>query len=60
MFTGIIQRVAPVTRIEPAGESTRLRIGSGFADLESGESIAVNGVCLTVTEFDKSGDASFS
>ena len=59
MFTGIIQSVAPISRIEQAGESIRLRLDSGFTDLESGESIAVNGVCLTVAEFDKAGDALF-
>jgi riboflavin synthase len=59
MFTGIIQKLAEVTQIEPAGESTRIRLASGFTDLESGESIAVNGVCLTVTEFDAQGRALF-
>lgn len=59
MFTGIIQTVAPVTQVEPTRDSTRLRVATGFADLEPGESVAVNGVCLTVTEFDARGDALF-
>lgn len=59
MFTGIIQNVAPVTQVEATRDSTRLRVATGFADLEPGESIAVNGVCLTVTEFDTRGDALF-
>ena len=59
MFTGIIQSVASISRVEPAGESIRLRVASGFADLDAGESIAINGVCLTVTEFDHAGNVSF-
>jgi riboflavin synthase len=59
MFTGIVQKVAPITRLEKAGESLRVRVSSGFTDLEPGESIAVNGVCLTVTEYDSAGNALF-
>jgi riboflavin synthase len=59
MFTGIIQKLGTVSQIELAGESTRIRIATGFADLESGESVAVNGVCLTVTDFDALGNAQF-
>lgn len=62
MFTGIIQKVGKVTQTEKAGQqggSTLIRVATGYADLESGESIAVNGACLTVTEFDAGGDALF-
>lgn len=59
MFTGIVQKLAPVLSARHEGQSTQLRVRTGIADLESGESIAVNGVCLTVTDFDPAGDASF-
>jgi riboflavin synthase len=55
MFTGIIEGVGAIASIEPRGGDARLRIGSGtlpFEDVRLGESIAVNGVCLTVVAFD--------
>lgn len=57
MFTGIITAVGRVTGVEPAALDTRLRIDAGGLDLgdaRPGESIAVNGVCLTSVEFDGS------
>jgi riboflavin synthase len=59
MFTGIIQKVGTLTQVEPSGAATRLRVATSFTDLESGESVAVNGVCLTVTESDQRGSALF-
>ncbi len=53
MFTGIIQAVGRVAAIEARGHDARLRIDSGLlplADARPGDSIAVNGVCLTVIE----------
>jgi riboflavin synthase len=50
MFTGIIQSVGQVRRLEPRGGDVRLTIGSGKLVLTGaslGDSIAVNGVCLT-------------
>ena len=48
--------MAQSTQLEPVQpDSTRITVASGFKDLDSGESIAVNGVCLTVTEFDGTG-----
>lgn len=55
MFTGLIEGVGRVLAVEPRGGDARLRIAVGslpFADVAMGESIAVNGVCLTVVEFD--------
>jgi len=60
MFTGIIEAVGAVKRLEPVGGDLRFIIDSGsldMADVQIGDSIAVNGVCLTVVEF---GSASFS
>ncbi len=58
MFTGIIQAVGEIAAMEPAGGDMRLRIRSGklpLADVQLGDSIATNGVCLTVTELPGDG-----
>ena len=55
MFTGIIEAVGRLAGTEARGGDARLRIHVGtlpFADAKLGESIAVNGVCLTVVAFD--------
>lgn len=60
MFTGIIEAVGAVKRLEPVGGDLRFIIDSGsldMGDVQIGDSIAVNGVCLTVIDFDS---ASFS
>ena len=57
MFTGIIQAVGQIERVIPVGEDARLNIAVGdldMSDVALGDSIAVNGVCLTVVEFDNS------
>jgi len=59
MFTGLIEGVGRLAARELRGGDARLRIAVGslpFADVQLGESIAVNGVCLTVVGFD---DTSF-
>ena len=51
MFTGIITGLGRVIAAERGGDTLRLRLGAGDLDLSDaavGESIAVNGVCLTV------------
>lgn len=58
MFTGLVEATGRVAAIETQGGDVRLRIASdtlGFADVQLGDSIAVNGVCLTVIAFDTSG-----
>ena len=55
MFTGIIEAVGRLAGLEQRGGDARLRIAVGslpFDDVQLGESIAVNGVCLTVVAFD--------
>ena len=55
MFTGIIEAVGRLAGLEARGGDARLRIHVGtlpFADARLGESVAVNGVCLTVVAFD--------
>src|SRR5512140_1446525 len=55
MFTGLIEDVGKVARIERHGQSARLVVETSFppAELNLGDSIAVNGVCLTVTDNNK-------
>ncbi|MCB2413104.1 riboflavin synthase [Demequina sp. TTPB684] len=57
MFTGIVESVGTVTSVEDGGASARLTIASpGLGgDLVHGESIAVNGVCLTVASIADDG-----
>jgi len=59
MFTGLIQSIGKVRSLKRQGNSASLQIESELVkeDLQLGESIAVNGVCLTVTSWD---DRSFT
>ena len=53
MFTGIIQSVGQVSALEAKGDDLRVRVQTGKLELDNvelGDSIAVNGVCLTVVE----------
>lgn len=52
MFTGIIEEVGRVAAIEEAGDSLRMRftVPGVLEDAKRGDSIAINGVCLTVAE----------
>jgi riboflavin synthase len=59
MFTGIIEKTAPVASVERTGEVFKLHVSTGFSDLAPGESVAVNGVCLTVEEIASGGGARF-
>ena len=60
MFTGIIQAVGEVASLSPLGGDVRLRVDTGkldMRDVQLGDSIAVNGVCLTAVEL---GEAAFA
>ena len=50
MFTGLIEEVGTVSSVRASEAGVELRIEAGFQDLQKGESIAVNGVCLTVLD----------
>ena len=55
MFTGLIEGLGEIASRETRGGDARLRIAVGTLPFEGaalGESIAVNGVCLTVVSFD--------
>jgi len=49
MFTGIIEATGQIKAIEKQNQGLTLHIETPFRDLILGESVAVNGVCLTVT-----------
>ena len=52
MFTGLIESVGEIAEVTAIDAGFSLRIASGIAgDLRLGESVAVNGVCLTVVDF---------
>ena len=56
MFTGLIEALGGVAETRELPSGRRLRIATEIAgQLAPGDSIAVNGVCLTVVEFDASG-----
>ena len=60
MFTGIIAAIGRVAAVKPAGESAALTIdanGLDMSDVAIGDSIACNGVCLTVTSLAPKGFA---
>jgi riboflavin synthase len=55
MFTGIIQAVGSVRALEARGGDVRLTVGTGkleMGDVAPGDSVAVNGVCLTAVALD--------
>lgn len=54
MFTGLISHLGKVKSIELNGDSAKLNIHCPeiIGEIKIGDSVAVNGVCLTVTEFD--------
>ncbi len=66
MFTGIVQAVGRIAHVAPAGDGLRVTVDLGIrdiADVALGDSVCVNGCCLTVTamhgaslEFDVSAE----
>jgi riboflavin synthase len=58
MFTGLVQDIGSVESVEGGAEGARLRIATRLGpEIGLGDSIAVNGVCLTATEADERGFA---
>jgi riboflavin synthase len=56
MFTGLIEALAEVAEVKPTPAGLRLRLTSEMApELSPGDSLAVNGVCLTVVSADADG-----
>ena len=53
MFTGIIQAVGKIESVSPLGDGYRLKIDAGgldMSDVQLGDSIALQGACMTVVE----------
>ena len=58
MFTGLVQDIGSVESVESGAEGARLRIATRLgAEIGLGDSVAVNGVCLTATAADAEGFA---
>lgn len=60
MFTGIVETIGRIVETRPAGSHTRLLIEPGaipLAELKPGDSVAVNGACLTVAAIEAAGFA---
>jgi len=55
LFTGIIEEIGTIQRIERGARSGRLTISGDviFSDLKPGDSVAVDGVCLTASAIDR-------
>lgn len=51
MFTGIIDDIGTIERVADGPAGRELRVSCSYADLAAGESIALDGVCLTVREY---------
>ncbi|MEQ8173632.1 MAG: riboflavin synthase [Syntrophomonadaceae bacterium] len=53
IFTGIVEEIGKVIKLEPGSQSYRIGVEAArvLSDVKLGDSIAVNGVCLTVVEF---------
>ena len=50
MFTGLIEQVGHIERVSATDAGREFRVRSAYAGLMSGESMALNGACLTVRE----------
>jgi riboflavin synthase len=56
MFTGLIEDIGNVDSVESGGDGARVRIATRLApEIASGDSVSVNGVCLTATAVDANG-----
>src|SRR5574344_2105112 len=58
MFTGIIEAVGSIRSLTPKGGDVRVRVATGkldLTDVKLGDSIAVNGICLTAVELPGDG-----
>jgi riboflavin synthase len=56
MFTGLVEAMGRITRVAQTAAGRELRVACAFDGLEDGESIAVNGACLTVREHGRDQD----
>jgi riboflavin synthase len=59
MFTGIVERTVRVIGVADGPKFVRLTLPDFWGDVKDGDSVAVNGVCLTVAERPSAGELSF-
>ncbi len=59
MFTGIVERSVPVVAAEPTAAGRRVVVAADWPDVRHGESVAVNGVCLTAADLSAPGQIGF-
>jgi riboflavin synthase len=59
MFSGIIDKLGVVKTAQMENGALSCRMATGYDDLSLGESVAVNGVCLTMASFGDKGEADF-
>ena len=52
MFTGLVEAVGTVERVDETSAGREFHVAGPWSDLQLGESIAVNGACLTVRSID--------
>jgi riboflavin synthase len=56
IFTGLVQDLGTVTAVDATGDGARLAVSTSLAsELSEGDSVAVNGVCLTATRVSADG-----
>jgi riboflavin synthase len=56
MFTGLIEATGEIAEVKPTASGSRLRVATPLAvEMKPGDSVAVNGVCLTVVSADAQG-----
>jgi riboflavin synthase len=53
MFTGIVERTVRVASVSDGTGFVRLNLAAEWSDIKPGDSVAVNGVCLTVAEIER-------
>jgi riboflavin synthase len=54
VFTGLVQDLGTVTAVDASDDGARLAVATGL-ELSNGDSVAVNGVCLTATAVENGG-----
>ncbi len=59
MFTGLVEQLGRVESAEDRRGQRKIQVQTKFNDLQAGESVSVNGVCLTVSEAGSKGEAWF-
>lgn len=60
MFTGLIQVIGTIEHVARRGDEAEIRVATAFGPLALGESIAVAGACLTVTDRPAGGFTAFA